>query len=256
MSQQNPIVDNDWDQLLEETVNLDEAALEETEVEESTEETSTDQVSTETHVAEETDNPVNEEASTKDRPVVPDAETARLRAENARLTREAEQRGREAQEAELQNAAAQYAQQRINHYAAQGYDDQTARQIGVLEAKEQLAAYRAQQAELSSARTQLHYEYNVPLQQLQGFSDTAAMRHYAEQYSNTTGPQASKVASLEKELAALKTEIRQSRVPAQNFNRTGNGSASTAQAIWDSYGRGEREYTPEVQRAEKALGLR
>jgi len=137
-----------------------------------------------------------------------------------RLTLEAEGRRREAEEARLQTAAAEWAQSRISHYIQQGYDDKIAQQLGVLEAREQLSAYRAQQANLRSTRIELFHQYGVPQEQLANFTDEAAMRHFAQQYALTSGPQARRIQELEARLAALE----KGRVPAQNFNQPGTGS--------------------------------
>jgi len=164
-------------------------------------------------------------------------EVTTLREENARLTHESEQRQRETTEARLQNAAAEYAETRINHYRTQGVDEGTAHQLGVLEAREQLNAYRAQQAELRASRIDLSQQFGVPQEQLSGFGDEASMRHYAEQYSNTTGPQAKEIADMKKQIA----QLTRGQVPAQDFNRPGGtgGTRVTSQNIDVLYSQGK-----------------
>jgi hypothetical protein len=181
-------------------------------------------------------------------------ELAQLRAENTRLTQESRVRQQEADNAKLQNAAAQYAESRIQGYVSQGYDEATARQIGVLEAREQVNAWRAEQAELRSNRIEMSVQYGVPQEQLLGFNDESAMRHYAEQYANTTGPQAKRMDAMERELAAF----RKGQIPAQPYaSPVGAQGGGNAQAIWDAYGRGELSWSdPRVPRAGKALGYR
>ncbi len=155
-------------------------------------------------------------AETVAEPVVSDEEK-RLRADNARLTREARQQQEATQAAQLQNTAAEYAQSRITFHISQGVDEATARTYGVLEARQQVDAYRAEQATLRATRIELTYQHGVPEEQLLNFQDEASMRHYAEQYANTTGPQAKELTELKARLATLE----KGRVPTQEFNRPG-----------------------------------
>lgn len=179
---------------------------------------------------------VEEESTEPTSETAPD-ELTTLKEENTRLTRESEQRQREATEARLQNVAATYAETRINHYRNQGVEEETAHQLGILETREQINAYRAQQAELRASRIDLSQQFGVPQEQLTGFNDEGSMRHYAEQYSNTTGPQATRIKELEARLASLEKK----QVPAQNFNQPGGtgGTRITANNIDALYMQGK-----------------
>jgi len=148
-------------------------------------------------------------------------EEKRLRAENAQLTRAAREQRQVAEQAQLQNTAAEYARSQIAQHIAQGVDEATARQLGILEAQSQVNAYRAEQAILRATRTELTHQHGVPEEQLLNFQDEASMRHYAEQYANTTGPQARELTALKKEFADFKSQILKSGVPAQTFNQPG-----------------------------------
>lgn len=177
---------------------------------------------------------------------VPQDEVAKLRADNARLMREAEQRQREASEARLQQAASQYAQDRLQSYVQQGYDETVARQIAVLEAREQVQLYKAQQAELRAARIDISHRYGVPMEHLHGFQDEASMRHYAEQYANVVGPGAKRVQELEARLAALE----KGRVPAQQYNNAAGsaGGAPSPATLVQRYANGEIPWSPRIQK--------
>ena len=146
----------------------------------------------------------------------PDA-LARAQEENTQLKREAQQHQKAAADSRIQNAAGQYAESRIAHYQSQGIDEQTSRQLGVLEAREQVNAYRAEQAELRVNQMEISQQYGVPQEQLSGFNDEASMRHYAEQYANTTGPQAKQMVAMQKQI----DQLTKAQVPAQSFNQPG-----------------------------------
>jgi hypothetical protein len=191
------------------------------------------------------------EATPEPEPTPAPDEMATLRAENARLTREAEARARENQEMEIQSTALEFAQQRINHYIQQNYDEQVARQLAISETREQVNAFRAEQAVLRATRIELSQQFGVPQEQLLNFRDEAAMRHYAEQYANTMGPNANELAALRAEVAALKKGM----VPAQSYNNPGNsGPSGSDQEINNRYGRGELQWSPQVAQARKRLG--
>lgn len=183
----------------------------------------------------------------------PPDELQALREENSRLVREREEQHQQAMDAQLQNAAIQFAQHRINQYIQQGYDENTARELGVIEAREGLNSYRAQQAILRATRIELSTQFGIPQEQLQQFQDEAAMRSYAEQYANTTGPQAKELQALRAEIEALK----KGRVPAQSYNQPGSTGAqnNTPLQIWERYGRGELSWSPQVQKAGRELGF-
>lgn len=178
-------------------------------------------------------------------------EIAALREENARLSREAQQRQQEAEEARVQNAAMEYAQTRINYWTQQGFDEQTARQMGIMEAREQVSIYRSSQAHLRATRLELAQEFNIPMEQLMQYQDENSMRAFAQQYASTSGPQARRIKELEARLASLE----KGRVPAQNYNQSaGGGGAGSDQEINNRYGRGEINWSPRVAAARKRLG--
>ncbi len=149
-------------------------------------------------------------------------EAAQLRTENARLTQEVQKQQQLAEDTKITEAAGQYAQRRAAHYVQnQGMDEETANYIGNVEAEGQMYRYQALQQKLRADRMEISQQFGVPVQELAGFNDEAAMRHHAEQYSNTIGPQAKELAAMKKEIADLK----KGQVPAnQKFNQpSGSG---------------------------------
>lgn len=175
-------------------------------------------------------------------------EEKRLRAENAQLTRAAREQQQVAEQAQLQNTAAEYAQTRITYHMGQGLDEATARQLGVADARAEVNAYRAEEATLRAARLELVHQHGVPEEQLRNFHDEASMRHYAEQYANTTGPQARELTALKKEFADFKSQILKSGVPAQPYNRPGGvgGQRVTSDNIDKVYVDFENEHPGEA----------
>ncbi len=158
-------------------------------------------------------------------------EATQLRADNLRLTQEVQKQQQLADDAKITEAAGQYAQKRAAHYVqSQGMDEETANYIGSVEAEGQMYRYQALQQKTRADRLEISQQFGIPAQELSGFSDEAAMRHHAEQYSNTIGPQAKEMAAMKKEIEQLK----KGQVPAnQQFNQPGGtgGTRVTSQNI-------------------------
>ena len=188
---------------------------------------------------------------------IPMAAEVRLQEENTRLLREAQERQRETDEAYIQQTAAGYAEQLMNQYIQQGWDEAQAKQVAVAEVRSYLAEDRANRATMGAIRAELSQSHGVPQEELVGFKDEASMRHFAQQYQATVGPQAKELVEMKKEMGVMKKALAAQNAPVQNYNQTsGARGSSSAQEIFDKFGRGELEYTPEVQRAERALGYR
>lgn len=163
-------------------------------------------------------------------------ETTQLREENTRLNREANQQRQLAEENHVRQAAAQFAQEQMTAYIAQGHDDQTARQLAIADAKVAVAEHRSNNLQLDSDRNEVSRIYGVPKEQLMSFNDRASMQNFGTQYQQTTGPQAKRVQDLEKKVAAL------TRVPSQSFNQPGQPrGATTLQQDLDRYIAGARD---------------
>ncbi len=188
-------------------------------------------------------------------------EENRLRTENTRLTREAREQQDAAWEANLRTDANTEANNLIRSLIADGMDQATAQRIGVAEIGLQVERYRAQTANLRVTRIELVHEFGVPEEELRGFQDEAGMRHHAERYASTTGPQAARLQAVEKELADFKSQILKSGVPAQNFNQPGGagGQRVTSENIdalhvnWDNEHPGQQDSNPYTARYRQFL---
>jgi len=163
-------------------------------------------------------------------------ETTRLREENTRLNQEANQKRELEEENHVRQAAAQFAQEQMAGYIAQGHDDQTARQLAIADAKVAVAEHRSNNLQLDADRNAISRIYGVPKEQLMGLKDRVAMQNVGAQYQQTTGPQAKRVQELERKVAAL------TRVPSQSFNQPGQPrGATTYEQDLDRYIAGARD---------------
>ena len=180
-----------------------------------------------------------------------------LRKENTRLSSEAREYRRQVDQVRLENDVSAYAQKRIDHHISQGVEDQTARQLGVLEAQVQLHAFRSEEATLRASRVELSQEFNVPLSELMDQPNENAMRRHAEQYAQTTGPQAKVVQEQNTKIARLEKIIADIQAPAQNFNQASSsrvGSSGDTE-INRRFARGEIPFSPAVREARQRLGF-
>ncbi len=185
-------------------------------------------------------------------------ELAKSIQENAELKESARQQKRQADQqaenADLMQRAANWAQSRMTELVNQGHDEQVAKQIAVLEAKNEIAAQQAVTANNRAARIETAQEFGVPISELENINDEAEMRRHAAQYSSTTGPSAKRISTLEAQVASLTKEQKKATVPAQDFATPGGSTGRSGDdQINKDFASGKRGWSPEVQAARQRL---
>lgn len=157
---------------------------------------------------------------------VPD-ELKRLREENARFVQAAQEF-----QIQRQNQAIDLATEEFTKYLTgqlvtnQGYDETTATTLAKSVAEAQASKYIAKQALHRLKTIELSAQYHIPVEQLENFTDERSMLHFAQTYSQTAGPQAKRIAELEKQVARLMG----STVPAQQYDNGGRLGAGRGNA--------------------------
>ncbi len=207
-----------------------------------------------------TEAPETTEAPAETTPPKVSTEEAKLIQENTELKETARQQKRQAEQqaenADLMQRAANWAQGRMTELTNQGHDPEVAKQIAVLEAKNEIAAQQAVTANNRAARIETAQEFGVPLSELENIHDEAEMRRHAAQYSSTTGPSAKRISTLEAQVASMQKEQKKAGVPAQEFATPGSSTGrGGAEAINKAYANGEINWGPRVAAARKELGF-
>jgi len=199
-----------------------------------------------------------EEAPPEEAPVpapvpVDSLELIAARAENVRLTQEADNQRREAEGqaliADSHNKAAQYTQSLV----AAGHNEESAKQISEARRGEYVAqqnlilSLNAADAQYkASLARELSLSSGIPVESLMGHSSESGMRSAAE----AGAPQA----KLEAKVAELEGIIKKGQVPSQNYSQAaGRTPAPTAEnRLLDQYNAGVR--TPETEAAAARVG--
>lgn len=93
-------------------------------------------------------------------------------------------------------------------------------------------------------------ETGIPRERLKNFWDEASMRAEAESYKRSGGPEAKKVADLERRLARAEAALKRQGVPGQRYNQPGSSAGRGTDAdLIRRYANGEINMSPRVRRA-------